>query len=192
MDANGALFKEIVVPHGGKADLSDIEIIDKNNFMGWLGDVEEVTSDEVISASYSTDPLGFFFGASAVEAKEGDEVLVSVYVKNNPGIIGALLSINYDEEVLTLNEAKVGDAFSLLKITTPGEYKSGCSFLWNAANITDEDIKDGTILNLYFTVRENTDSGKYGIALNCKKENIVDKDLNTIEPKIKNGAIVIK
>lgn len=87
-------------------------------------------------------------------AKPGATVDVTVDVKDNPGILGAAVSLKYDEG-LTLTDATAGDAFSSLVLTKPGKIQSPCKFVWDGQEITADDIKDGTILKLSFKVSDD-------------------------------------
>lgn len=87
----------------------------------------------------------------SVSAAPGATVDVQISIKGNPGILGARLSVAFDDG-LTLVGASNGDAFSVLTMTKPGKLVSPCQFVWDGQDITNEDIKDGVILTLTFAV----------------------------------------
>ena len=62
----------------------------------------------------------------SVEGKNaipGSTVSVNVSIKDNPGILGSVLRVEYDSK-LTLTDAKSGEAFSTLVMTKPGKFGS--------------------------------------------------------------------
>lgn len=123
--------------------------------------------------------------------KPGATVDVTVDVKDNPGILGAAVSLKYDEG-LTLTDATAGDAFSSLVLTKPGKIQSPCKFVWDGQEITADDIKDGTILKLSFKVSDTAKSGEsYKISVSCDAGDMVDADLNAVDVKTEDGEIGI-
>lgn len=117
---------------------------------------------------------------------------VDVVIENNPGILGAILSFTYDNDALTLINAKAGDAFSTLVMSKPGKYVSPCKFSWDGESIKAEDIKDGIILTLTFKISENAVPGNnIGIDVSYSRGDIVDGDLNAVNPKIVSGVIQV-
>lgn len=124
-------------------------------------------------------------------AKPSATVDVTVDVKDNPGILGAAVSLKYDEG-LTLTDATAGDAFSSLVLTKPGKIQSPCKFVWDGQEITADDIKDGTILKLSFKVSDTAKSGEsYKISVSCDAGDMVDADLNAVDVKTEDGEIGI-
>lgn len=115
----------------------------------------------------------------SVEGKNaipGSTVSVNVSIKDNPGILGSVLRVEYDSK-LTLTDAKSGEAFSTLVMTKPGKFGSPSKFVWDGQDLAKEDIKDGVILSLTFNVSKNAKEGdELGIKVYC--ENAVDTDLN--------------
>lgn len=123
--------------------------------------------------------------------KPGDTFSVEVKVKNNPGILGATLKLSYDSG-LTLKNVEGGEAFSYLTLTKSGRFTSPCTFNWDGQECTKEDAKDGSILNLTFTVDQNVPSGKkLGVSISADKNDVFDNDLNEVPFTIKNGEITV-
>lgn len=122
--------------------------------------------------------------------KPGTSVEVNVEIENNPGIIGALLSVNYDDG-LTLVNATTGSAFAPLAMTNPGEFKSPCNFSWDAPDIAKEDIKDGVILTLTFEFSETVTPGtKLNIGVSADDDAFIDSSLTPVELNITNNEII--
>lgn len=127
----------------------------------------------------------------SVSGSVGSTVNVYVTIENNPGILGATFSLEYDNE-LTLVNASNGDAFSPLTMTKPGKFVSPCRFTWDAQDIDENEIKDGNILNLQFKINESASNGsKYNIKLSYYDGDIVDANLNPVSAIIVNGAVTV-
>lgn len=118
--------------------------------------------------------------------KPGDTFEVKVNIKNNPGIVAINLNVAFDEE-LTLVKAVSGSVFSKLsfippkQLSTTGRIKQSCNFVWQAVDIDDKDIKDGTILTLTFELSDKAKLGStYGISITSRKNDVIDKNLNVL------------
>ncbi len=122
----------------------------------------------------------------------GSTVEMSVVVENNPGILGATLKLSWDTG-LTLTAVECGEAFSSLNMTKPNKWQtSGGIYLFYGEALSDEDVIDGSILDLTFEVDENAEFGKsYGVRVSYESGDIYDKDLNPVDPMIVNGMVDI-
>ena len=121
----------------------------------------------------------------------GNTVDVNVTLKNNPGIISAALTFNFAEG-LTLVDAKSGEAFASLQMTKPGVFTSPCNFVWDAAEIADKDIMDGTILTLTFAVAEDIEAGTdLAVNVSYRSGNIIDTDLNSVKATTVGGIVSV-
>lgn len=127
-----------------------------------------------------------------VESKSavpGQEVNVDVVIQNNPGILGATLELTYDD-ALTLKNVTAGDAFSYLTMTKPAKYMSPCRFIWDGQECKKEDIKDGTIMTLTFSVSKDVQSGKpLSIGVKILDGDFYDSNLNYVEATTIDGAV---
>lgn len=121
----------------------------------------------------------------------GEDVNVIVSIKNNPGILGAVLKLEYGEG-LSLTGAENGEVFSSLTMTKPGDYASPCKFFWEGQTIAKNDIIDGTILVLSFKVSDDV-KGRTKIPINVSfsEGDIVDDELNDVEVTLKSGYVIV-
>ena len=127
------------------------------------------------------------FTVDSKYAAPGQSVTVEIRVENNTGIFGAILALEYDE-ALNLTSAIGGDAFSELVLTTPGAYKSPCSFVWDGQ--ATPATRDGTILKLTFEVSKEAETdSKLDINISFADGDIVDSNFDPIEPVTNNGFI---
>lgn len=82
----------------------------------------------------------------------GKTVDLDLILTENPGILGATITISWDESLMLVADAS-GEAFNHMTYTSPSRYiASGTNFVW-FGNEVDEAI-DGTILTLTFQVSE--------------------------------------
>ena len=124
-----------------------------------------------------------------VTTTPGTTINVDISIKNNPGILGAVFTLSYDER-LTLTNAVSGDAFGALAMTKPGKYQSPCQFTWDGLELSESDIKDGVFLTLTFDVSDSIDSETAcDISLSYDTGDIVDANLNPINVSITNGSV---
>lgn len=146
-----------------------------------------------VSSSETENNTGYpLISINDVSAKAGDEIRVSITLKNNPGILGMALATYYDEEKLTLQSVENGEAFKdILELTTSQTLASGSRFLWDGIDISENDIKDGTVLIMNFKINNGAQAGKYPITLKYSDGDIVDKNLISVSPQIENGYITI-
>lgn len=125
----------------------------------------------------------------SIRASAGETVEVSVCIVNNPGVAGAILTLSYDSN-LTLNDATLGDAFSVLQYTRPGQLSNPCNFSWDSESGMATD--DGVIITLTFLVSNTVSSGdSLNINISYNHGDIYDEDLNDVDLDIINGCITI-
>lgn len=124
-------------------------------------------------------------------AKPGFTLDVNIIIKDNPGVLGATITVSSDEQ-LTLVDAKSGSAFDKLSFGKPGKYGSTNKFTWDGERILPEDIKDGVILTLTYKIAENAvvDTA-YPINVSYEFGDVIDADMDPIELQITNGYITV-
>ena len=123
--------------------------------------------------------------------KPGDSFSLNVNIKNNPGILGATLTLSYDNG-LTLEGAEVGDAFSYLTMTKPGKFTSPCRFLWDGQSIEEGYTPgDGTILVLNFKAGDTfTTTTKLNISLTAG-DDFYDNNGEQVDVETKGSVITV-
>ena len=138
----------------------------------------------------NTNPL---ITVNSAEADAGGNVQVNVDIKNNPGILGMTLIAYYDETYCSLEKVESGEAFDgVLDMTVSNTLNSGVRFMWDGIDLTDDQIKDGTILVLDFHISDDAPEGKIPITLKCYNGDIVNRDLETLSVQIDSGSIIVK
>ncbi len=129
------------------------------------------------------------FYVSDVTAAAGDQITVTVNIEHNPGLLGTMLTLTYDEDVLTLNSAKNGIALSGLSYMKPSRLKSGCNFVWFGSNPCSE--RDAAVLTLTFTVAESAVVGSYSIGIKCSESDTFDADNRPLKVETRNGTVTV-
>ena len=119
------------------------------------------------------------------------EVSIDITIQNNPGILGASLEVAWDEG-LNLVGGTNGEAFSYLTLTKPGSFTSGCHFLWDGQECSEEDLIDGTILTLTFDVTEEAPFGEaMNIYIDVPNGDIYDTNVSPVEATTVDGSITL-
>lgn len=129
----------------------------------------------------------------SAEAFPGSIVTVNVDIKNNPGILGAKLTLSYGEGLtLTAAASPENNAFGALSFTKPGKLASPCNFVWDGTKLNEEDIKDGSILTLTFQVSDGVQEGQsIPVELSYAEGDIVGGDLKPVTIKMENSGIKV-
>lgn len=124
-----------------------------------------------------------------VYATPGSTVTVDIELENNPGILGATLSVSWDDG-LTLTGHESGEVFSELSYQGPSRLVSGCNFIWYGDAVSN--IIDGTILTLTFNVTETAaDAEIFDIEVTYDSADILDQSYNPVELTVNNGSVRI-
>ncbi len=131
-----------------------------------------------------------FVGSQAKATAGSTDVPVDIIIRNNPGLLGLQMSVEYDESVLTLTDAVSGSALEDLTYQEPSRYISGCNFLWYGTRV--DRITDGTVLSLSFSVAENAPAGVYPITIVFDRDNTYDANFGNVTATTVNGVVVVE
>ncbi len=124
-------------------------------------------------------------------AKPGSTLDVNIIINDNPGVLGATITVSNDEQ-LTLVNAKSGSAFEKLSFGKPGIYGSTNKFTWDGEKISPEDIKDGVILTLTYQIAEDAEvDTSYPITVSYEFGDVIDADMGPVELQISNGYVTV-
>ncbi len=136
-----------------------------------------------------TMPILATFKIADVEAKSGSIVRVTIDVQNNPGIIGALLTIEFDP-ALTLIGAEAGGAWNTLNFTKPAVFTNSCNFVWDG--VAGADYGNGTIIVLTFAVPAGVEFGTvYNVSASYLPNNMINANLESMDIEIVDGSITV-
>ena len=187
-DYDGTVLKTEEVESGKSATAPANPTRNGFDFAGWDTDFSNITSSIVVTAKY-TENTKPSIQVSNVTAKAGDTVQVPVIIKNNPGIAGATLTLNYNSG-LTLTSADSGEAFSSLTCSKPGKFTSPCNFTWDSES--GETKENGTILYLTFTVPSTASAGDvFEISCSYRNGDIFNDNMDDVTLTTISGGITV-
>ncbi len=191
-DWDGTVLKTEQVEKGKAATAPANPTREHYNFAGWDKSFSNVTSDLVVTATYTTTKL--IISAESVTVNKGtNEVTMNIRVVNNPGIMGAVLKVSVNDEVLAVSCAsKTG--YPGLTLTAPGSAatSSPYNFMLDSLELSADDKKDGTLLTITFKIKDTSVTGKYDVKLSCNQGGIFDENYNDLEVTFVNGSITIQ
>lgn len=172
-----------------------VSIVDTTIIQKWLASISvpcRVGQTITIQTPTNPDHANSKFIVNSVTASPGETVDVVVEISNNPGILGMTLSLQYDNNALTLINANSGSAMSNnLMFTRPGKYSNPCNFTWDGVELDSSQIKDGEILVLTFKVSSDAKNDVYPIKISYEEDSIFNADLKPVNVDIVNGSITV-
>ncbi len=131
----------------------------------------------------------------SVKGKAGESITVPLYIENNPGVLGMMLKVSYDEELtLTAITQSTGEDNSALESL---DFTPGKDLTANPINVgwdgLDADSTNGKILNMTFTIPEDAEDGKvYDVKISYSIGDVYDNDFNDIDLAVVDGSITVK
>ena len=161
-------------------------------FTGWDASFVSVNADLKVTAQYQSLVMRPQISVNNTAVFSEERVVeVSVQIRNNPGILGMTLQLNYDSDMLKLTDLINGEALGCLTLTKPGKLVSPCKISWDGIELDDTDIQDGEILTLVFEISEKAIPGVYPLSLSYEEDGIINKELTPINVEIESGKIII-
>lgn len=188
-DYDGTVIKSERVESGTSASVPAEPKREGFVFFGWNKDTSEITKDVVVTAEYIRITETVFTVNTVTTSPGIANAEVSISVKNNPGILGMLLSVSYDETVMKLVDSKNGVALSTLAFQKPSNYTSGCNFAWYGSETGE--VMDGEIMTLLFEISECAEKGEYPITISWNDRDIYDSNCDMLNPDVIEGGILI-
>ena len=137
----------------GKAATAPANPVRENfTFAGWDKKFDKITSDLVVTATYTTTKALIYVESTTVNKGTG-EVTVHIRVKNNPGIMGAVLKVSVDDKMFSFKSG-TSTGYPGLTLTSPGSAttSSPYTFMLDALELSADDKKDGTLFIITFKV----------------------------------------
>lgn len=123
-----------------------------------------------------------------VSASAGQTVEVEISITKNPGIVAAVLELDYDKDRLTLVNAT--DKGLLPAPMFGNNYAAdGFRLTWEDSLSTTNITKTGVLCNLSFTVKDNAPLGSAFISVVDPDGSIIDHDLAHVAFNFVDGAV---
>ena len=128
--------------------------------------------------------------ADQVGGYAGDTVTVTVQMANNPGLVGWLVDVSYDENVLELVAQNRGDAFSGSLSFGPMLSPTNC--LWYNFLATSNYTNNGKLFSLTFKIKDGAPVGTYPIEVYCSDpDNLCNIDFDRVDFGFVNGSVEV-
>lgn len=180
-DWDGTELKRETVADGASATAPSDPIRAGYVFAGWDKSFTNVTADTIVTATYTVSAASPALKVSSITAAPGaTKVTVIVSLENNPGFLTMALEMSFDSDVLTLTKVSNGADFTDYNFTGPKNKVSGCRAAWFSTDLPEE-ILDGDVMTLQFTVADNAASGRYPITISCPNDgSTLDGNKNVI------------
>ena len=176
----------------GKAATAPANPVRENfTFAGWDKKFDKITSDLVVTATYTTTKALIYVESTTVN-KGTSEVTVNIRVKNNPGIMGAVLKVSVDDKMFSFKSG-TSTGYPGLTLTSPGSAttSSPYTFMLDALELSADDKKDGTLFSITFKVKDTSATGDYKVSLSYDDGAIFDENYNDPNVILGNGIITI-
>lgn len=141
--------------------------------------VVTATTDHTIYAHWfkARDDLPQIVASAPQTARIGGELVVTVNVKNNPGMSLMQIKPTFDEKVLQLTGVTNGDVFPEGTIYTPNLVSGGILDWEYNANVTG----DGTLVTLTFKVLDDAAEGDTVIQVNAVPESSFSDEMEEVD-----------
>ena len=176
----------------GKAATAPANPVRENfTFAGWDKKFDKITSDLVVTATYTTTKALIYVESTTVN-KGTSEVTVNIRVKNNPGIMGAVLKVSVDDKMFSFKSG-TSTGYPGLTLTSPGSAttSSPYTFMLDALELSADDKKDGTLFSITFKVKDTSATGDYKVSLSYDDGAIFDENYNDPNVILGSGIITI-
>ena len=128
------------------------------------------------------------FKLSDAEGYVGEEVTVTVELSNNPGIVGAILNVAYDNNALklvTVEDAGLLGGFTGSESSSENPYR----LTWLESNTGANNTDNGVVATLTFKLLR---AGTSAVEITYTTENIVNADMDEVAFAIDNAVVIAK
>lgn len=176
------------------AELVDSKAIDEEQGEDGYNKYKAVFTNAAFGTQEYTEVLYFVrsaFEVSAVENCPGEEVQVTVDMKENPGIVSARLMLSYDAELLELVKAE--DA-GLLKGYMSSDRLDANPFVatWNDG-LGENNTENGTLLTLTFRINSEAKVGDVAnVEISYAEGDVHNAALEDVSFRTMNGSVTVR
>lgn len=130
------------------------------------------------------------FNVGSATCSAGESVIIPIEIKNNNGVTGVSLTLEFDTSVLKLTD--VSDTGLI-----PGEfhtsaYTSPYELTWHNDALETNYTANGVLVNLEFIVSDTAKCGTYDIVISSQTDGILDCDGNVLTCSYNDGSITVE
>lgn len=140
-------------------------------------------------STFASDEKEMTINVSSETAEIGDTVYVTVNLKGNTGLWGLKFNVSYDHSILTLTSAENGDVFDNEDVMLPSSLDKEKFVYLAYYNSLQNNISDGNLVTLKFTVSEEAQFMPYIITLDV--EQAIDVDGNDVDLTSQDGTVSV-
>ena len=187
-DWNGTILKQETVNEGENATAPADPNRSGFNFSGWYKSYTNITSDLVVNATYTQIQTNLpTIKISNSACSKGEEVNLTIEIKNNPGVAGMDLVLNFDD-VLVLKTISYGNKGTGI---LPSSYANGTKLIWyNGSGDISEDF---VLATLTFEVSDTVSIGDVAnVNLAYNTDDITNFNEDSVSFSIEAGTITIQ
>lgn len=125
---------------------------------------------------------------SKTAEKGAKGVTITLCIKDNPGILGLQIKVEFDDVNLHLTSACAGEAMKALDFNHSENLTSGFVAMFDGLELAEGDAADGEILTLTFDIDENAPEVDFQITFSVSAW---DNDLEPVNFKASNSTISV-
>lgn len=151
-------------------------------FTGWYSDAQcthKITSilmdgNKTVYAEWEENPSVIpRFVIPDARVRSGEVFSVPIMIENNPGIVSAEISVDYDHNLLEWTGVQEGNFGSPMDIWDLGDLTAGLPITWFSDDIKTNVTQNGTFAMLTFKVKDSVSAGKTThISVSYEPENV--------------------
>ncbi len=190
----------------GQVEIPDVTpVYEGHTFLGWAtysnateaeyerGKTYEVNQDLDLFAVWVKTPK---IVVGEVKGRAGEEVSVTIDLKNNPGIASMKLNIEYDDNVLEIISATIHPDFKNVSgaIAVENISKKPILLNWSNLNISGGNIAGTSFATLVFRIKDNAEVGKSAINVTYNEKDVFSSSEEGMKPIkfiVENGSVEI-
>lgn len=172
---------------------------DEHVYSDWIVDLEATTTSaglkhrECVHCGETSEteviPAVSKIVVGSIEAVSGKTVKVTIDIINNPGILNAILTVNFDFS-LTLIGVETHGTWKTLDFTAPETLGSPCTLTWTGSG--EPVYASGALVTLIFALPAGASIGTdYDIRVSYGADGLVGVDGTGVAPEIEIGAVTI-
>ncbi len=125
-----------------------------------------------------------------VTARAGERISVPIRLKNNPGITGMRVFVDYDDSVLTLVDKEDGGLLSSMSSSfSPSFATKPYQMQWSSG--TKDVAEDGVVITLIFDVAEDAELNDYTISISYDEDEIFNTKFENVDFAVKEGVVSV-
>ncbi len=127
------------------------------------------------------------FSVSSVKGAPGNVVLVDVSIDSNPGITGASLWLDYNSDVLQIDEFFTESLGGRVVETSPDD-KDPAIIRWIGY---EDSYATGTLVTIAFKIKDDAIDGDYALTLSTNQDEVFDQDYDDVAYNLTNGIFKV-